>query len=182
MPGFPAKPSFRPIVGEDGRRGAFGKFEYVPEPLVDNRENIRILGSWEHDNVVRVPIPQLRKILGPSAPEVMRFHKIGATQLQRLWEEWEREDVLKHVLSYAGAFVPRFQRGSTTALSNHAYASAFDINAPQNPLRSTPAAVGKQGCVRELVPIAHKWGFYWGGHFEDRPDGMHFELAEIKDA
>jgi len=38
--------------------------------------------------------------------------------------------------------------------------------------------VGQKGCVRELVPIAHENGFYWGGHFS-RLDGMHFEIAKI---
>jgi hypothetical protein len=30
----------------------------------------------------------------------------------------------------------------------------------------------------ELVPIAHRHGFYWGGHFSQR-DGMHFEVAQV---
>jgi hypothetical protein len=37
--------------------------------------------------------------------------------------------------------------------------------------------VGEKGSVRELVPIANRWGFYWGGHYNGRPDGMHFEVA-----
>jgi hypothetical protein len=28
------------------------------------------------------------------------------------------------------------------------------------------------------VPVAHKFGFYWGGHFSRR-DGMHFEIAKV---
>ena len=41
-----------------------------------------------------------------------------------------------------------------------------------------PALLGEKGCVRELVPIAHDHGFYWGGHFT-RQDGMHFEVARV---
>jgi hypothetical protein len=34
--------------------------------------------------------------------------------------------------------------------------------------------------VRELVPIANAFGFYWGGHFgAGRVDGMHFEVAKV---
>jgi len=33
--------------------------------------------------------------------------------------------------------------------------------------------------VRELVPITHKWGFWWGGHF-NTPHSMHFEVAVLK--
>jgi len=42
-----------------------------------------------------------------------------------------------------------------------------------------PALVGDKGSVREFVPIAHKWRFWWGGHFST-PDGMHFEVAVLK--
>jgi hypothetical protein len=76
--------------------------------------------------------------------------------------------------------VPRFIRGSRSVLSNHAYGSAFDINAAWNPLGATPADVDEKGSVIELVPLAHEFGFYWGGHFNSRPDGMHFEAAEIQ--
>lgn len=49
-----------------------------------------------------------------------------------------------------------------------------------NPLGARPALVGQKGSVRELVPIANKWGFYWGGHYSGRKDGMHFEVAVLK--
>jgi hypothetical protein len=42
-----------------------------------------------------------------------------------------------------------------------------------------PALKGELGSVRELVPLANRHGFYWGGHFRGRPDGMHFEAARI---
>jgi hypothetical protein len=42
-----------------------------------------------------------------------------------------------------------------------------------------PALVGEKGSVRSLVPIAHKWGFWWAGHFST-PDGMHFEVAVLR--
>jgi hypothetical protein len=79
-----------------------------------------------------------------------------------------------------GAFVLRFIRGRTSTLSNHAYGSAFDINADETPLGARPRLVGQRGATRELVPLANKWGFYWGGHFGSRPDGMHFEVAFLK--
>ena len=60
-------------------------------------------------------------------------------------------------------------------LSNHAFGTAFDINVQWNPLEALP---GRTGCVFELVPMAHRHGFYWGGHFSRR-DGMHFEVARV---
>lgn len=157
----------------------FGAFEFAPDPRPGNAEHIRILGTWISDNIVAVPIPQLRKALGPHAPETMQFHKLAAPQLQALWAAWEEADLLKLVLTFDGAFVPRFQRGSTTALSNHAYGSAFDINCSSNPLNTKPLLAGVAGSVRELVPLANKHGFYWGVHFRSRPYGMHFEIGKL---
>jgi len=70
-------------------------------------------------------------------------------------------------------------RGSKTTLSNHAFGTAIDINVPQNWLGVIPARIGEEGCLRELVPLANKFGFYWGGHYPVRPDGMHFEVVKI---
>ena len=56
--------------------------------------------------------------------------------------------------------MPRFVRGSTTSLSNHAFGSAFDINVPFNRLGARPALVGQKGSVRRLVKTAHRHGFY----------------------
>ena len=176
---FPPRPNFGPLVSTAARQAVFGAFDYVPEPKPGNRENIRILGDWEANNIVRVEIPELRKALGANAPSGMRFHRLAAEQLRALWSAWDKENLLDRILSFEGSYVPRFIRGSTSVLSNHAFGSAFDINARWNGLGVRPALVGEKGCVRELVEAANKHGFYWGGHFGSRPDGMHFEVAFV---
>ena len=177
---FPLRPSFSPLVSNARRQAVFGTYAYVHAPTANNRERIQILGSWKQDNIVSVPIPQLKKTgIGRNAPSTMLFHKLAAAQLQALWEAWEKAGLLKQVLTFEGAFVARFIRGSTSTLSNHAFGSAFDINYRWNKLGARPALVGETGAVRELVPIAHEHGFYWGGHF-NRRDGMHFEVALLK--
>jgi hypothetical protein len=108
----------------------------------------------------------------------MRFHKLAEGQLVKFFEELEKQNLHTKILSYAGAFYPRYIRGSRTQLSNHSWGTAFDINVPWNGLNHTPALMGQKGCVRELVPIANEFGFYWGGHFS-RMDGMHFEIAKL---
>ncbi len=177
---FPPKPSFPPLVSNRQREAVFGHYDFVSAPEPDNPEAIRILGTWEKDNIVKVPIPQLRKALGSRAPQTMQFHRLGANQLQGMWADWEAANLLDRVLVYDGSFVPRFVRGSRTNLSNHAFGSAFDINERFNKLGQRPALVGEKGSVRELVPIANRWGFYWGGHYDHRKDGMHFEVAFLK--
>ena len=174
----PPKPNFNPLVSTAQRQKIFGKFEYRS---FSGTEDIVIHGNWEKQNIVKIQIPQPKKVGGGFVPRDLhvRFHKLAAAQLQALWKEWEDAGLLHLVKTWAGSFVPRFVRGSRSTLSNHAFGTAFDINAAWNGLGRVPAKAGTTGSVRELVAIAHKHGFYWGGHFS-RPDGMHFEVAVVK--
>ncbi|WP_353641592.1 transglycosylase SLT domain-containing protein [Mesorhizobium sp. WSM2239] len=167
-----------PLVSTEERQRLFGTFTFVADPKPGNRENIRITNDWPEKNIIKVSIP-VKSVLGRNGPLEFEFHKLAADQLVAMWLEWEKEGLLDRILTFDGAFVPRFIRGSTSTLSNHAFGTAFDINAQFNPLGHTPADIGEKGCVRELVPIANRFGFAWGGHFKKRPDGMHFEVARI---
>lgn len=174
---YPPKPDFLPITGNANREKLFGKFSYRPAPNGNNPEQIIITDDWDDKNIVRVKLPALSKATNGKYT-AMLWHKSCEHQLVKLFEHWEKENLHTRILSYAGAFYPRFIRGSKTQLSNHSWGTAFDINVPYNGLNQTPALVGQKGCVRELVEIANEWGFYWGGHFT-RKDGMHFEIAKI---
>ena len=175
----PAEPNFEAIVGSAGRQAIFGPLKFVGAPGGDfGKESIRITNDFEAAKVVRVAVPELIGIKGAGTSGKARFHRLGALQLQGLWAAWGRKGLLKHILTWDGSFAARFIRCSTSSLSNHAFATAFDINADENPLGAEPALPGEKGCVFELVPVAHKFGFYWGGHFSRR-DGMHFEIAKV---
>ncbi len=180
-PDFPSKPSFPALVGTADRQTVFGKFDFDLDSLPDNREHIKILGTWIKDNITTVSIPELKPVL---ASGEMEFHNKAALQLQGLWKAWQSQDLIKLILTFDGSFVPRLIRGAPlvkdfSRLSNHAFGSAFDINYQWNKLGQTPALIGQKGSVRSLVPIANDYGFYWGGHFNGRKDGMHFEVAKI---
>lgn len=177
--GFPKLPDFKPLVGTAARQQAFGRFSFVSAPQPDNREAIRITDDWERENIVRVAVPQIAGKKGAPSSGTVRFHRLAARQLRDLFEAWGKARMLERILTWDGSFVARFTRGSTTVLSNHAFGSAFDINAPFNPLGAEPALPGEKGCLFDLVSIAHDHGFYWGGHFGKRRDGMHFEVAQI---
>ena len=178
-PNYPPPPPFQPVTGLAARQKLFGKFRYVHDPIPGNPENIRVLDNWAAENIgiARLPISGLRG--APSSGKV-QFYRKAIPQLEAMWAEWEDEKLLKCLLTWDGSYVPRFIRGSRKSLSNHSFGTAFDINAERNPLGAMPALMGKEGCVRELVGIANKHGFYWGGHFKSRPDGMHFEVALLK--
>ncbi len=176
---FPAKPSFPPIIGVAQRQSLFGPLEFVPAPTAQNPERIRITNDFETKNIVHITIPQLVNV--PGAPEgATHFHRLAQKQFVALWTAWSAKGLLKNIISYDGDYVPRFIRGKAQqqTLSNHAFGTAFDINAKWNAYGSEPATWGQQGCVYELVDIAAEHGFYWGGFFSHR-DGMHFEIAKI---
>jgi peptidoglycan hydrolase-like protein with peptidoglycan-binding domain len=171
----PPKPNFPPL-DLAGRQAAFGKYPFVPAAVPGNPEAIRITSNWVAENIVTVTIPQLIGVSGAPANGHAQFHRLVAPRAVALFQAWENAGLKALVLSYAGSFVPRFIRGSLSILSQHAFGSAFDINAQWNGFGATPAALGAKGSVRALVPIANELGFYWGGHFARR-DGMHFEIA-----
>ncbi|QIL40703.1 hypothetical protein G7074_16385 [Pedobacter sp. HDW13] len=171
---WPPKPDFSSINSNSIRQQMFGRMEFVSQPQVENPEHIKITNNWI-ENIVTVSIPQLKGIL--KKPEI-QFHKAAKDQLIGLWARWEHDGMLGLVKSWQGSFEPRFERNSRTVLSNHAFGTAFDINEEWNQFHTLPSLVGNEGSVRELVPAANEFGFFWGGHFK-RPDGMHFEVSKI---
>lgn len=173
----PPKPNFLPITGNATRAKLFGEIEFISAPTKDNPEGIKITNGFESNHIVKVDLPALSKATGGKYG-AMRWHKDCEYQLVKFFERLEKENLHTKILSYAGAFYPRFIRGSRTQLSNHSWGTAFDCNVPQNGLGKKPAMIGEKGCLREIVPIANEYGFYWGGHFT-RMDGMHFEIAKI---
>jgi len=172
---WPAKPAFKPLVSNVERAKLFGKFAYEHKPITGNYENIIVTDDWAKKNIVTVTIPQLGHVV---TSKKISFHQLGAKQIKQLFIDWEKANLLHLILVWNGSYVPRFIRGSNTVLSNHSFGTAFDINYEWNKLGAEPALVGQKGCVRQLVEIANKNGFYWGGHFS-RLDGMHFELAKL---
>lgn len=170
---YPPRPDFD-SPGREQRKAMFGDFEWKPKP----GGAIEILGDWVKKNIVSVEIPQLKGVNGAPSNGVIQFHKKGANAIKGFFQEAEDEGLAPLVISWAGSFVPRRIRGRN-ALSNHAWGTAFDINAAENWLNAEPAPVGAKGSLLKLVPIANDHGFFWGGHYRSRKDGMHFELARL---
>jgi len=179
---WPSKPAFAPMTYHTRER-YLGHIAYQRMPTANNPEAITITNKFR-EYLTTVDVPQLSTIpgmvykdkrhgRGPRKGKVV-VHELAAQSLIDLWQRWDEEGHLRHVLTWAGLWVARFIRGSRTTLSNHSYGTAFDINAPWNGLRRLPALEGKKGSVRKLVKTANELGWYWGGHFT-RKDGMHFE-------
>lgn len=185
---YPAKPShIMPIIGNQMQVQKFGEIKYKAAPVEGNPEAITITNSWAEDNIVQTHVPQLSLIQGimvrgrryGAGPKngMVYCHQAFVGPLQKTFIAWKKKGLMVYILTWDGLWVPRFIRGSDCVLSNHAFGTAFDINAWWNRLRSVPALVGQRGCVRDLVAIANDNGIWWLGH-SPVSDGMHFGLAE----
>lgn len=176
-PNWPPRPPGLRTLGKAGRERVFGHIAFEHRPSASNPERIVITNDWAVDNLTRVVVPGLSEIAHAPNSGRITVHKKAAPKLVELFEAWADAGLLDRVIAWSGAYNPRFIRGSRTTLSNHAYGTAFDINAGWNGLGARPALVGQEGSVRELVPLANKLGWFWGGHYNRRLDGMHFELV-----
>jgi hypothetical protein len=178
---FPALPPFGTLASNKARQAVFGPLAFEPAPTPSNPEAIKITNDWVAKQLVTIVIPELIGIPGAPASGKVSVHRMAALQTASLWKAWKAAGLLPLVLRFDGLWNPRFIRGGAEKqiLSNHAFGSAFDINAKWNPRGAQPALEGEEGCVYRLVPLAHEHGFYWGGHFSVR-DGMHFEVAQVQ--
>ncbi len=199
-PDFPKEPADLSSPSNASRNADFTCFKFLQRPL-DQRPDAEAIvqkGScdgtvqdWVVTHIVNIDVPQLKFARGFSGK--VRCHKRAAPILTALFKKWEEDDLLHLILSYEGCFVPRYKRrqappgtgghglkksSDVSALSNHSFGSAFDINFIDNQLDHVPAFCGRRGSTRELVASANALGVFWGGHFSTQ-DGMHFEISKL---
>ena len=158
----------------------FGSFSYVPTPCPECPELIKVTGSKGFD-IATVEVPQLEGVKGAGKRGQVLVNALLSYKLFELFQAWEDRGLMLLVLSWDGGYVPRFVRGSRFNLSNHAWGTAFDVNASHNPLGKQGPAVGEIGSTWLLAEAAAQLGWYWGGWFPGRPDPMHFEIGVFRD-
>ena len=161
--------------GESHQQKLWGPLTY----RIYNGELIPV-NDWYTKNIRSVEVPQLVgvDIYGTPSKGSVLFHRLAAPQLLGAFQEIEDRGLKARILTYGGSYNLRFIRGSTTTLSNHSFGVAFDINMEWGGLGKQPALVGQKGSVRDLAPIFERWGFFWGGWYRSRLDGMHFECVK----
>lgn len=169
---WPPAPKDMRVLTQDERIKLFGSFNYKFAPTPTNHEAVEIDPAWVKANIVTFSTPIGR----------VTFHKLAKDPFLALVSAWNDAGLLNKIVTFNGAWNARFKRGRAAQgdLSNHAWGTAFDINAATNGLGVIPPVRGSHGSVRELVPIANQLGWFWGGHYKSRLDGMHFELVKLK--
>lgn len=197
---YPRRPKNLRSPTNGDRNNGLGCFLFKQLPLEhrSDKDEIVILGScdksisdWRKENIVEVDIN--KPVFAAGFDGKVTCHRVVAPRIRNLFDRWFELDLLHLIIEYSGSFSPRYKRGQSPGkgghgekrsdqvneLSNHAFASAFDINVEDNPFKATPSLCPARGSVRELVQPANDLGFYWGGHFGSPKDGMHFEFADF---
>lgn len=138
--------------------------------------------EWERRNLVTVMVPWH----GPAHPKYgherpLKVHVSAAAKFVELFGRWDNAGLLPRLKTLNGTHNCRMKRGQEQSLdlsklSTHAFGAAIDLNATWNAFGTRPAALGKEGTLIDLVPIAEQVGFVWGG-FWAKCDPMHFELG-----
>lgn len=165
----PAKP--RPMT-HDERVAAYG----APATLVDGK--LKPSAIWEVKHLTKVTVPW-----PGGTSRGIKCHMLVAPKLVELFEAWEQGGLLRLLLTFDGCHNTRMKRGhegstKLSDLSTHSFGAAIDVNAHYLPLGAAAKPAGVTGSVVELVPIASRQGWAWGGDFSTR-DEMHFELGVI---
>jgi hypothetical protein len=204
-PGFPPPSATLASPSNADRNKAFTCFSFTQRPRderpKDNKEEIIIgascdgkLPDWENAQIVRIQVPQLVHVPG-TTNGFIRVHRLVKDKVVSLFKAWDEANLCHLIIHFSGSFNARYKRkkgpkgpGPEPAkrsvdvddLSNHSFGSAFDLNSDQNPQGAKPASVIDKGAVRELVEVADKQGWFWGGFFSGKSvDGMHFEFADF---
>lgn len=165
---WPLRPDFRsPTVEENYEQ--FGRIITRPK---DNLGNVEIVSRDDKYRIVKLEIPSKYRQQAPCLPSAVLVHALVEQPLLGLFEEWYDASLLHLIKTWGGTLAVRYKRGSTMSLSDHAWGSALDFNVQWNLMGRVPALRGKTGSVRELIPIANRRGWFWGGHYSN-PDGMH---------
>jgi hypothetical protein len=116
-------------------------------------------------------------------PNKIYCNKIIMEDLCKVFNDLVRTKLINEIISYDGCFNPRYIRGleHRKILSNHAFGTALDFNATQNPLgksREECIALGLKPFSPGFIQIWGEYNFLSGEKFK-RKDLMHFEYTKL---
>ncbi|MBY5819517.1 M15 family metallopeptidase [Rhizobium leguminosarum] len=141
------------------------------QPIWVRGDHITFIDGFDPaTEVTEVTIPQLRNIPGSNRGK-LGFHRKAHAQIQMVFADIERLDLMRFVRTCAGSFNARLRKPTSGALSklpsNHSFGLAIDLNADDGSLGDSVAPV---------APVFEALGFKWGKDFNDP---MHFEVDEF---
>lgn len=145
----------------------------VPPKPKTNAEAAKIFGNSEaavSSQLAFCEVPDVFKVFGlKNGKRGFTCHKLLVPQFKKVFNEIAASGLASKIYSYEGVFNWRQIAGSSNR-SLHSYAIAIDLNYEGNELGDATPAMD-----RGVVAIFKKHGFFWGGDYVGRKDGMHFE-------
>lgn len=142
----------------------------------------RTLSDFQKKNMILVDFSKFRKV-NKILPDKIYCNKIIVNDLFKVFEQLQKDKLIAEIKSYDGCFNPRYIRGmeAKKILSNHAYGTALDFNAIDNPLGKTRLENIESKLhpwSSDFIAVWEKYNFINGYRFQ-RGDGMHFEYTNI---
>lgn len=136
---------------------------------------------WENANLTHVKPPfemHMGKIKITQIPVHYKCADALMAWLNKVWENADKNPDHIHLWGmdvFSGSFNYRPMRG-INQLSMHAFGCAFDFDAPRNALGSHNPHLGlfHKEVVQPFLDLGGTWGGTWS-----RPDGMHFQFANV---
>lgn len=144
-----------------------------PAPFV--RDDGSVGDDWVEVSQVYITLPAAIPFAGQPGLKVrrLRVHRLVAPQFTAAFGRLYAEGRWGLLVDCAGAYCWRAQRLAPSSRSRHSWGIAVDLNAADNPFMAPPKM------PREVVAAFESNGFEWGGRWQHRPDGMHFEFADL---
>jgi hypothetical protein len=134
-----------------------------------------ILPAWPAKILTLLPLPAPIPLAGSPRVNVthLSVHIRAAAAFSKALNSLYASGGWGLLKDTGGAYCWRTQRLAAHELSRHGWGIAVDLNTVDNPFMGSPK-------MDPRVVVAFKAaGFVWGGDFVHRPDGMHFELADL---
>ncbi len=100
-----------------------------------------------------------------------RCHKLAVDHFVKAFTGIRDAGFAAEFKEYNGIYAARPIRGQSAHPSTHSWGIAIDMLASQYPLGST------NRMPDAIVKIWQDAGFFYGGDFKSRKDGMHYQLA-----
>lgn len=128
--------------------------------------------AMERKYMVLWDVPQDINDAIPTIPNKIYCNKLMVGPLEAAFRAVIAAGVQKDIKTWDGCFNIRNKRGLGSP-SLHSWGIAVDINAAWNQLGKKPSF------TKKFVQCFTNNGFEWGGDWQARPDGMHFQLASL---
>ena len=145
-------------------------------------ESPQKLQAFQRQNMGMLDFSDYSKV-NKRLPNKIYCNKIIMEDLCKVFNDLVRTKLINEIISYDGCFNPRYIRGleHKKILSNHAFGTALDFNATQNPLgksREECVAMGLKPFSPGFIQIWGEYNFLSGEKFR-RKDLMHFEYTKL---